>query len=314
MVHEIHFPEITDKIGLGVGMDLKWQSDRGFHEKPDRLADATRRFIEVNKKYFSCLFFSFQKKNQNVLNIKDYESAYNDLISCCEGIEHLSLHQTRLNMASCVPYEKKALIEFTNELIEKYNLKWVNEDLGFWSLKGKSLPYPLPPLLTQAGLQSCIQNISEYQRGLKAPLLVEFPSFAKGSCFRPGMLDPLEYFSETVRSTNSACTLDTAHILSFQWMNGNWGKNLFKGLNKLPLESCFEIHLSGCEIQKGHFMDFHHGVLMNEQIELLEFLLDNCPMLKVITYEDPVYKEDGTLIDECLKNFHRMQELVDRWI
>jgi len=314
MAQEIHFPEIEEKIGLGVGMDLQWQSDRGFLENPDRLSDATQRFIEVNKKYFSCLFFSFQKKNQNILNIDDYQSAYDDLISCCDDIKYLSLHHTRLNMASCVPYEKKGLIEFTNNLIDKYNLQWVNEDLGFWSLKGKSLPYPLPPLLTNTGLKSCIENISEYQKGFNAPLLVEFPSFAKGSCFRPGTLDPLEYFSETVRSTNSACTLDTAHILSYQWMNDNWAKDLFKGLNKLPLESCFEIHLSGCEIQKGQFMDFHHGVLMDEQIELLKFLLENCPNLKVITYEDPVYKEDGTLIDECLKNFHRMLELVNQWM
>ena len=52
-------------------------------------------------------------------------------------------HQNINLLAPCAPYEKEALINFTNQLIERYNLQWINEDLGFWSLQGKSLPYPI---------------------------------------------------------------------------------------------------------------------------------------------------------------------------
>jgi hypothetical protein len=90
-------------------------------------------------------------------------------------------------------------------------------------------------------------------------------------------------------------------------------EKMFNGLEKLPFENCFELHLSGCQIIKGKFRDLHHGVLMDEQIQLLDYLLPLCPNLKAITYEDPKYTDEGILIPKSQKNYQRMKEAVEKW-
>ena len=55
---------------------------------------------------------------------------------------------------------------------------------------------------------------------------------------------------------------------------------------ELPLSRCLELHLSGCEIRDGALLDLHHGILLDEQIELLDRLIDLCPNLVGVTYED----------------------------
>ncbi|WP_200880744.1 hypothetical protein [Thermoactinomyces daqus] len=89
---------------------------------------------------------------------------------------------------------------------------------------------------------------------------------------------------------------------------------MYEELDRLPYEYCFEFHLSGCQIIKGKFRDLHHGVLLDEQIDLLEYMLPRCPNLKAITYEDPKYTDEGILIPKSQPNYQRMKEVVEKWM
>ena len=51
---------------------------------------------------------------------------------------------TGRNLGALEDYPRAAICEFTNALARRYDLRWVNEDLGLWSLNGRPLPYPLP--------------------------------------------------------------------------------------------------------------------------------------------------------------------------
>jgi hypothetical protein len=74
-----------------------------------------------------------------------------------------------------------------------------------------------------------------------------------------------------------------------------------------------EIHLSGSEIADGRFMDLHHGVLIDEQFQLLERLLPLCPNLRVVTYEDPKFDETGALVPETMGSLDRLRAVATRW-
>ncbi|KFN01515.1 DUF692 family protein [Bacillus clarus] len=313
--NSVRFPKVEKKLGLGIGMDLPWGEDIGFctTENGDDITPKMKIFFDNYKDEFNYMFFAFQPKNRSVLKAEDYFEAYDRLFNAVPNYKARAFHQTILNMGATEKYEKSSIIEFTNKIIERYGIKWVVEDLGLWSIKGKTVPFPLPPYMTPRGLEACIENINEYQKNLLVPVCIEFPGFTEGTNFFIGDMDGFDYFNTLVQETNSPVTIDIGHILSYQWLIGNTDEKMYTNLSKLPLENCFELHLSGCQIIRGKFRDLHHGILLDEQIDLLKYLLPLCPNLKAITYEDPKYTNDGILIPKSQRNYQRMKEVVKQW-
>lgn len=311
----LHLPALGGRLGMGIGVDLPWSGRIGFRRaaEGDGITEPLRNFLVANRTAFHYLFFAFQPKDRNRLRPDAYFAAYDELFSFVPDFRTRGFHQTMLNMGSMEPYERKDLITFTNSLIARYGFSWVVEDLGLWSIAGKTVPYPLPPFMTREGLRACIRNVREVSAGLDAPLSVEFPGFTEGTNFYIGDYDAFDYFREMADQADVAVTIDIGHIISYQWLRGNQGERMFIGLERLPLDRCFEFHLSGCAITKGKFRDLHHGVLLDEQIDLLEYLLPLCPNLQAVSYEDPQYTDDGVLIANSLRNFERMKNLVDAW-
>lgn len=312
----MRLPAVSGRLGLGVGLDLPWGAAAGFvHEaaRGDTVAERVVRFLQAEGHSFSHLFVSFQPKNRNRLDLGDYQPVYDDLFARIPPFAVRALHQTTFNLGALEAYDRAEIIDFTNALIGRYGLAWVNEDLGLWSIHGRPLPYPLPPYLTDQGLAAAIRNTDAVQRALAAPLLVEFPGFSEGTSFVIGSLHAYDFFRRVVEDTGSPATLDTGHLLSYQWLRGKRGEALFDELDRLPLASCFEIHLSGCEIQGGRFFDYHHGVLLDEQLALLQRLLPRCPRLQAITYEDPRFDAEGALVPASLPNLARLREINRGW-
>ncbi len=312
----IRFPQVEEKLGLGLGMDLPWDEEMGFVrrvEGKDTISEKMVKFFNQYHGQFNYLFIAYQPKNRNRLNAQEYFEAYDALFAAVPNLKARAFHQTILNMGAMEEYDKSLIIQFTNQLIERYDLKWIVEDLGLWSVGGKTVPFPLPPLMTLEGLKACIRNIREYQENLIAPLSIEFAGFTEGTNFFIGEMDAYEYFRIIAEETNSPVTIDIGHILSYQWLCGRTGERMFEGLEKLPYEYCFEFHLSGCQIINGKFRDLHHGVLLDEQIDLLSYMLPRCPNAKAVTYEDPKYTNEGILIPKSQRNYQRMREVVEKW-
>ena len=310
------FPEVRQRLGLGVGLDLPWGAPIGFTHDPvrgDVVTDRVVHFLQRYQSAFSYVFVSWQPRDRNALSIADYAAAYDDLVSRIPAFDARALHQTTFNLGALEPYRRDTIVAFTNALIERYGFRWVNEDLGLWSIHGRPLPYPLPPYLTNAGLAASIRNTIEVQQGLREPLVVEFPGFSDGTSFVVGPLHAFDFFRTVVEETGSPCTLDIGHLLSYQWLRGRRGKELYAEFERLPLDHCLEIHLSGCEIDGERFLDYHHGILMDEQLELLGRVVPMCPNLRVITYEDPKFDAEGFLVPSAVRNFDRLKDFVARW-
>lgn len=294
---------------LGVGLDMPWGAGFQPHPEGDRVGPHIRRFLDSNADTFGHLFLSWQPRSRARLDLDDYVQGW-DFLQDLDGYPVRGLHHTALNLASSEGYDRTELLEFTNALIERYQLAWVNEDLGFWSLRGRPLPYPLPPLLTDDGLAACVRNVREVDLALAAPLRVEFPGFSAGWSLSVGEIDAYDFFNRVVRDSGAACTLDVGHLLSWRWLQGHRGEALLDGLERLPLDHTVELHLSGVAIEGDAFIDAHHGVLVEPQYALLERLLQCCPNLQQVTFEDPVPQADGTLAPDNQRSLDRLVAMM----
>ena len=312
----VRFPELARR-GLGVGLDLPWDGERGFAHEPARgdvLAPAVSAFIARNARAWSHAFFSWQPRDRAAPELDDYRAAWDELCSNLPLQLPRALHHTALNLAALGTYRRREILGFTRALCERYDLRWVNEDVGLWSLAGRPVPYPLPPFMTDAGLRATIANVRECQAALPVPLVLEFPGFARGVSVVIGEWHAYDFFRELAEQTEAPVTLDVGHLLSYQWWLGRRGLRLLDELERLPLRHCFEIHLSGCEIAGERFVDAHHGKLLDEQLLLLDRLLGLCPNLRAVTFEDPRFDSAGTLAADNRPSWHRLQELTESWM
>jgi uncharacterized protein len=303
--------------GLGVGLDLPWDGASGFGYDPargDTLAAPVRAFLRGGAAGWSHAFFSWQPRDRAAPRVEDYRAAWDDLAAALPADLPRALHHTALNLGALGPYRRDELLAFTRELCDRYALAWVNEDVGLWSLAGRPVPYPLPPLLTDEGLEATVANVRECQAALPVPLVLEFPGFSRGVSLVVGDWHAYDFFRALAEETDAPVTLDTAHLLSWQWWRGRRGAALYDELERLPLAHCFEIHLSGCEIAGERFVDAHHGRLLDEQFALLERLLARCPNVRAVTYEDPRFDAHGALEASNRPSWARLKELTAPWI
>jgi uncharacterized protein (UPF0276 family) len=307
----VRFPALGR--GLGVGLDLPWNGTTGFGAG-DVLAPPVRSFLRASAASWSHAFFSWQPRDRAPPLVADYAAAWDDLVAALPEDLPRALHHTSLNLGAMGRYRRTDVLDFTSALCERYDLRWINEDVGLWSLAGRPLPYPLPPILDGDGLRAAIANVRECQAALPVPLVLEFPGFARGVSVVIGDFHAYDFFRVLAEETAAPVTLDVGHLLSWQWWRGRRGALLFDELDRLPLAHCFEIHLSGCEIVGDRFVDAHHGRLLDEQFHLLGRLLEICPNLRAVTYEDPRFDEHGVLAPSNRPSWQRLRETVQPWM
>jgi len=312
----MRMPAIERRLGFGLGLDMPWGSRIGFTQDSagrDAPTQRVQRFLGSETRNASHVFVSWQPRDRSELLAQNYFDAFDGFFDCVSDGVVRALHQTALNLGTLECPDRTALIRLTNVLTERYRLAWVNEDLGLWSLGGRPLPYPMPPFLTDQGLRAAIRNCVEVQRSLVAPLVIEFPGFSDEMSLSLGQWHAYDFFRRTVEESGTMATLDVGHLLSYQWSRGLRGVALYGDLERLPLSSCFEIHMSGCAISGERFLDLHHGVLLDEQLELLDRLIPLCKNLHAVTYEDPKFDAEGRLFRKALPNVDRMRERTSQW-
>lgn len=301
------------RLGLGVGMDLPWGMPVGFDPATQSVTPRVAAFIRRNISDYSYMFFAFQPRGASALTLDAYAPAYRRLRSLLpEGLPW-AFHHTMLNLGNVQRYDRRRIYAFTSSLIELFNFSWVVEDIGIWSINGLPLPYPLPPYFTEEGLQVVVRNVIDARKNIVVPLHIEFPGVTDGVSVVVGHIDAYDYFNRLAEDADAWVTIDVGHLLAWRWHIGHRGEGLYGDLDKLPLDRCRELHLSGCGIVRGRFRDLHHGVLLDEQIRLCEMLLPLCPNLVGVTYEDPRYNESGCLVPRSVPNFARLQKLVGQW-
>ncbi len=301
------------RLGFGIGFDLPWRNEGvGFRPTTEMISPQLATYLQHER--YNYLMFSYQPRGCTALDPKTYQRAYDKLIKIIPPGTPVALHHTLLNLGATRNYDRRAIYSFTNALHDRYKFAWVNEDIGIWSHNGVPMPYPLPPLLLSESIGRIVDSLIDAKESLDPPLHLEFPGFSANLTVFVGRMDAYDWFREVVERADVAATLDVGHLLSYRWMAGYRGAELYDGLERLPLRHCQEIHLSGCEITDDQFHDLHHGILLDEQLELLDRLIDRCPNLVGVTYEDPSLDNAGRLPAAANRNVDRLRRRVTEWM
>lgn len=299
-----------NRLGLGVGLDLPWQGPYGI--VGGQVLPRTVRFLQRYAPRFRALFVSWQPRDKGPPSLDAVAPAL-DALFAQVPIDTRALHQTALNLAA-VHYDRTPVVRLTNALIARYGLQWVNEDLGSWSVHGRPLPYPQPPPLSDDGVAHCIRTCAEVDAALDAPLVVEFPGVDTPLPWRHGALDAYDAFRRIVAGAGVRCNLDTGHLLTWRWSQGHRGAALLDDLDRLPLEHCVELHCAGARVEGQALVDAHHGVLHELQLQLVERLTAQCPNLRLVTYEDPRFDDQGVLPEAAERSLDALERRVQAWM
>lgn len=296
---------------LGVGLDMPWGHEIGWSVNDDGPSDRVHCFLNRYGGAFDYFVFSFQPRGSSAYDASAYLPAYERLIACLPSEMPIALHQTTFNMGALDPYPRHAAAAFTNDLHAALGFAWTVEDLGIWSVGGVPMPYPLPPVLDESSLTTVTASIRDLQAQLDLPLHVEFPGFHDKYAVVYGEMHAYDFFRLAVVESGVDATLDVAHLLTYQWMLGaRASADLYADLERLPLDSVTELHLSGCSVVHDRILDLHHGILLEQQLELTARLLQICPRLSYVTYEDPRFDAAGTIIRKSEPGLQALRELV----
>jgi uncharacterized protein (UPF0276 family) len=301
------------RLGFGVAFDMPWRNGGvGFSEATGAPSQQLAAYLKHER--YAYLMFSYQPRGCTALDADAYLPAYKRLLDLVPTGTPVALHHTALNFGAPRDYDRTAVYAFTNALHRHFAFGWVNEDIGIWSHGGLPMPYPLPPLMLAESIRPTADRLIEAREALTPRLHLEFPGFGDEYSIVVGRMDAYDWFRQVADRADVAVTLDIGHLLSYRWLLGHRGDALYDGLERLPLEHCREFHLSGCEVRQERFLDLHHGILMDEQIELLDRLIDLCPNLQAVTYEDPALDRYGRLLPAAVRNVERLRQRVSQWM
>lgn len=143
----------------------------------------------------------------------------------------------------------------------------------------KRLGVPFALISQQRALDLAQKNIAELQKHLAIPLALENQAYHRASGHNY-VSDPA-FISQMIADTNIKLLLDLGHARVSAAMRK---LSIYDYLLSLPLAQVNEIHINGPRLYRGRLRDIH-APLQEIDYEILEFILQYCPQIKVVTLE-----------------------------
>lgn len=190
-------------------------------------------------------------------------------------------------------------MKLLNEVSMELDALWVCEDIAIWSVGPYGLPYFTPPIFEQDQAKKIADGINKIQDISDVPFLAEIPSCS----LVVGRMPIGDFFHQIVRDTNCRLVADVSHIYSYSIAKKT---QLDDTLRSLPLESVWEIHISGGHIDtasKQRYIDTHSEPVPDDIVSLLADAVKLCVNLKCVTYEVGV----GLTIAEIDQDLSRLE-------
>jgi uncharacterized protein len=233
------------------------------------------------------------------------------------GIRPLILHCASLSMAGFVE-PTKATISAVQELIAATDTPWLGEHLAFVTADPigafdelqigdepgpTNIGYTVSPVQNLETLKQVQLSLDSCKRHFDVPILLENgPVYIN---FEANTMSQPEFFNSLIEQSNASLLLDLTH---FCITCLNTGADPLRELERFPVESVIEMHISGMSCEGDRYWD-DHAVPASEVVEMLlkEALRRVTPKAITLEYNWSPNFPEPLLIHE----FNRVMSAVD---
>ncbi|MBQ9313853.1 MAG: DUF692 family protein [Clostridia bacterium] len=169
-------------------------------------------------------------------------------------------------------------------------------------------------------IETIMKNISKVRKICDYDILLENVPANIGNKERNSLANP-EFICKVIEKANVYFLLDIAHAkAAAEVLNIPYQKYI----DALPLDKVREIHLSGCELNNEGLIRANHSEMKKEDYEMLNYLLEKCSDVRVLTLEYGPYdvnterilpsydKVDDKMKQNVYDNLLRLKDVIDR--
>ena len=162
----------------------------------------------------------------------------------------------------------------------RLNSPWVSEHLSVAGTPHRAAGFFLPPLQTEAGVQTAARNIRAFGSAVGRPVAVEtgVAYLARKDFEMPDG----SFVARVVEEADCGILLDL-HNLYCNQRNGRIRIDEF--LSQIPLDRVWEVHLAGGVEQDGFWLDSHSGPMPDDLAAISREVLASLPNLGALNFE-----------------------------
>lgn len=174
--------------------------------------------------------------------------------------------------------------EVTAELARQIDAPWICGDVGVWYygqrlIKNVMLTHPILSLDSADRTADAIRELQE-RTGFNC-----FPENPPSHVY-PGDFHLLDYFALLTEKADCWITLDCAHLLMYQYAQGN---DPLTGLDGFPLDRVGEIHIAGGTLleldQERYIIDSHIPQILPDVWTIVDYVMPRAVNVRAICLE-----------------------------
>lgn len=239
--------------------------DPNFLEKIAPLVD----YIEVSPDSIS-----ESKDGRHTIN----ETTLTELKNICKHTPIIA-HGIGLSIGSHEGYSQEYL-RLLDQLVEKVDIAWHSEHLGYTTVDGVNLGTMLPMPTTEEALELVSKRVCEIKQRYELPFLLEnvahvLPTLSDG-------YNLAGFMNALVKHSDCKLLLD---IYNLECDAYNHGLDIDKFLGELNLDAVWEIHVANGVEHRNLRLDVHSNLTEQSTLDITRGVLCKAPSVRAVTYE-----------------------------
>jgi uncharacterized protein (UPF0276 family) len=192
----------------------------------------------------------------------------------------LIVHGVDLSIGTRSGYSEEYLQLLDDRFLEKVDIAWHSEHLGYVTVDGQDLGTMLPLPRTEEALDMICERVYQIQERYRLPFLLENVIHLLPDC--EADYSEAGFLNAITARTGCELLLD---IYNLECDAYNRGFHIPSFLSELNLEKVREFHLAGGIVHNGFKLDVHSKVAADSTIALAREVLGMTARVKAVTYE-----------------------------
>jgi uncharacterized protein len=191
----------------------------------------------------------------------------------------LIVHGVDLSIGTRSGYSE-AYLQLLEQFMEKVDIEWHSEHLGYVAVDGQDLGTMLPLPRTEEALDMICERVYQIQKRFGLPFLLENVVHLLPDC--DADYTEAGFLNAITAATSCELLLD---IYNLECDSHNRGFDIASFLSELNLERVRELHLAGGIVHKGFKLDVHSRITADSTIALAREVLGIARQVRTVTYE-----------------------------